>query len=213
MTGKGSKVTRGKRGRAVAGNDAGAEENSARWRNRIVGHGRVAVSAILANPFNFRVHDDEQAGALEQVIDDVGFVRSVTVNRRTGHLVDGHLRVKLAVQRGEKEIPVEYVELSTKEEQAVIAALDPLSTMATVDQAALDALVAELDDGFEASRRLLEELSSDSNTKEIRVKKGVKVKIGPYSFQVPDRTFKAWAKQLGDDEAAVKEIRRRLKLD
>jgi hypothetical protein len=42
------------------------------------------------------------------VIGKVGRVQDVVVNRRTGRMVDGHLRAALAQERGELLIPVLY---------------------------------------------------------------------------------------------------------
>jgi hypothetical protein len=55
---------------------------------------------------NWRVHPKAQQEALAGVLDHVGWVRQVLVNKRTDHVVDGHLRVDLARARGEGSIPV-----------------------------------------------------------------------------------------------------------
>jgi hypothetical protein len=44
------------------------------------------------------------AGALSEV----GWVAGVLVNRTTGHVVHGHLRVELALSRNEPTVPVAY---------------------------------------------------------------------------------------------------------
>ena len=75
---------------------------------------------------------------------EVGWVAQVMVNRTTGHVVDGHLRVELAISRNEPTVPVTYVELSEDEERLVLASLDPLAAMATADTDLLSALLAEL---------------------------------------------------------------------
>lgn len=82
-----------------------------RWRNRIVGHGEEDPTQLLAHPENWRIHPRYQQAVLEGVLDDVGWVQSVIVNRTTGHLIDGHLRVMLAMRREEGSIPVDYVVL------------------------------------------------------------------------------------------------------
>ena len=115
------------------------------WKSRIVGHGEEAPDQLLANPNNWRIHPQSQQSALAGVIDDVGFVRSVTVNRRTGHVVDGHMRVSLAISSGQPTIPVEYVDLSEDEEREVLATLDPIGALAGTDSAALAALVADVE--------------------------------------------------------------------
>lgn len=43
---------------------------------------------------------------------EVGWVAEVLVNRTTGNVVDGHLRIELALARDEPTVPVTYVELS-----------------------------------------------------------------------------------------------------
>ena len=75
---------------------------------------------------------------------EVGWVAQVLVNTSTGHVVDGHLRVELAISRHEPSVPVTYVELSEDEERLVLATLDPLAAMATADTDLLASLLAEL---------------------------------------------------------------------
>lgn len=81
------------------------------------------------------------------ILDDVGFVASVIVNRATGLILDGHMRVELAAANGE-QVPVDYVELSVDEERKMLALLDPIGAMATVDADAMADLTAGL--GFSA---------------------------------------------------------------
>ncbi len=131
----------------------------AAWRNRIVGHGDEPPDQLLANPGNWRVHPKEQQQALAGALAEVGWVAQVLVNRTTGHLVDGHLRVELAIDRGEPTIPVTYVELSEDEERLVLASLDPLAAMAVAEKDALEALLAGLSTDDEALAKLLAELA------------------------------------------------------
>src|SRR5437867_4576224 len=72
-------------------------KSQATWRNRIVGSGEEAPDQLLANPKNWRIHPKHQQEALAGVLDEVGWVQEVIVNQQTGHLVDGHLRVTLAL--------------------------------------------------------------------------------------------------------------------
>ena len=132
---------------------------SAAWRNRIVGHGDEPPELLLANPANWRVHPKEQQQALAGALSEVGWVAQVLVNRTTGHVVDGHLRVELAISRGEPSVPVVYVELSEAEERLVLASLDPLAAMASAEKDALAALLAEIETGDAALARMLAELA------------------------------------------------------
>jgi hypothetical protein len=104
------------------------------WKNRIIGSGVEEPAQLLANPENFRAHPSAQRNALAAVLAEVGFVAPVIVNRTTGHLIDGHLRVELALARDEQEIPVSYVELSQDEERLVLATFDPLGDLAFPDK-------------------------------------------------------------------------------
>jgi DNA modification methylase len=84
----------------------------------------------------------------------------VLVNRTTGHLVDGHLRVELALERAEPLVPVTYVELSEAEEALVLATLDPIGALATVEDRALANLLAGLEPADSALRMLLADLAA-----------------------------------------------------
>lgn len=112
----------------------------------------VDPATILAHPKNWRTHGPEQRSALIAELDRVGFVQSVVVNRTTGHLVDGHLRVEVAVERRVPTIPVVYVELTEEEEARVLVALDPLSSMAGADAT----ILASLMDGLALENEALE---------------------------------------------------------
>jgi ParB-like chromosome segregation protein Spo0J len=100
------------------------------WRNRIVGHADVSPGELVPNPRNWRTHPAEQQRAMAGVLGEVGWVAEVLVNRATGNVVDGHLRIKLALARDEPTVPVTYVDLSDEEERVVLASLDPIAALA-----------------------------------------------------------------------------------
>jgi DNA modification methylase len=114
------------------------------WRNRIVGHGEEAPAQLVPNERNWRRHPVGQQKALAGALAEVGWVQQVVVNKTTGRLVDGHLRVELALARDEATVPVTYVELSEDEERIVLATLDPLAAMADTDTAKLAELLRDL---------------------------------------------------------------------
>jgi DNA modification methylase len=115
------------------------------WANRIVAHETVAPEELIPHPDNWRVHGAAQTGALSDVLGSVGLVQSVIVNKTTGHLLDGHLRVELAKAEGQPTVPVVYVELSEEEERVVLASLDPIAAMATADRTKLSELLAGIE--------------------------------------------------------------------
>jgi ParB-like chromosome segregation protein Spo0J len=192
-----------------------AGKKLAGWKNRIVGHEDVDPRSLLANPDNYKVHSQLQERGLSGAIDDVGFLRSVTVNKRTGRLVDGHLRVALAVKTKQATITVEYVDLSPAEERTALATLDPLGAMAAGDSDKIDSLLKKIGADSSAAdllRTMGASPEEESETKEISFKRGVAVKVGPHKFTIPTRKFARWLKELpGDTDADYQaEIKRRL---
>jgi len=120
----------------------------------------VDAADLMANPANWREHPQYQRNALGGALGEVGWVQGVIVNRTTGRLIDGHLRVMLARERGE-QVPVTYVELSEDEERLVLATLDPLAALAVTNEDALADLLAETDSDDQALAELLGELVFD----------------------------------------------------
>ena len=129
------------------------------WKNRIVGSGEEAPDQLVANPANWRTHPAAQRDALRGSLATVGWVQQVLVNRRTGYVVDGHARVALALTRGERTVPVLYVDLSPDEEALVLATLDPIGAMAERDSDKLEALLAGLTVDDAGLRRLLADMA------------------------------------------------------
>jgi hypothetical protein len=98
----------------------------------------------LAHPENPRRHPAAQRSALRGSLNQLGWYAAVTVNQRTGFVVDGHARIEEALSRHEKTVPVLYVDLSPDEERLALATLDPMSAMAERDQQAMDELLADI---------------------------------------------------------------------
>jgi hypothetical protein len=122
-----------------------ADAQAALWKTRIVGTGEEDPEQLLANPANWRIHPTAQRSALAGVLDRVGWIQNIVINKATGHVVDGHLRADLAVQLGETRVPVLYVELTEEEEMLALAALDPIAGMAVPDPEKLVELATALD--------------------------------------------------------------------
>jgi DNA modification methylase len=133
------------------------------WQSRIIGEGVEDPNQLLANPANWRIHPQAQQDALSGVLDEVGWIQRVIVNQRTGFVLDGHLRVALAITRGEAEVPVVYVDLSPDEERLVLATLDPLGAMAVADGELLRDLLGEVQTESAAVVELLASLREDAN--------------------------------------------------
>lgn len=130
------------------------------WQNRIVGYDTQPASWFQANPGNWRIHPRQQQESLSGVLDSVGWVQNVIVNQRTGNMIDGHLRVTLALRRGdETPIPITLVDLDEAEEALILASLDPIAAMAASDQAKLDELLHQVQSDDERVQQMMSEIA------------------------------------------------------
>lgn len=114
-----------------------------RWRNRIVGEGEEAPDQLLANPRNWRIHSKLQQMSMGAVFDSIGWIQRVLVNRTTGHVLDGQMRIVMAISEGEPTVPTEYVELTPEEELVALATFDTVGQMASPDDEILGDLLMD----------------------------------------------------------------------
>ena len=151
------------------------------WNNKIVGHADVPPDQLLAHPENWRIHPRYQQEALRGVINDIGFIKSVTVNKNTGRVVDGHLRVTLALRDGIPTIPVEYVELTESEEAEALLTIDPIAALAGSDKENLETLLAQVQTNDESVMELLDKTAKDAG---LYVEEKTKEEIIPEQFAI-----------------------------
>jgi hypothetical protein len=90
---------------------------------------------LAENPRNWRRHPDAQLAVLSGVLAEVGWAGACLYNERTGRLIDGHARRKVALEQGSAKVPVLVGDWSEEQERKILATLDPLAAMATADAA------------------------------------------------------------------------------
>lgn len=129
------------------------------WRSRIVGHADVEPSSLLAHEKNFRRHPKNQQDTLKGLIGEIGFTSPVLVQAGSDRVIDGHLRVELALRDNQSTIPVTYLDLTDAEADLALATTDPVSAMAYADAAQLDALLREVSTSDAAVMQMLSELA------------------------------------------------------
>lgn len=127
------------------------------WQNRIIRYGDAIVDDLLANPFNARIHGQAQQAHLSGLLKEIGIVDTICINERTGHLVDGHLRMVLADRFGVLTLPARWVDLSENEEKLILASFDWITGLATYDWDALDSLLKEVQTDSAALQSMLNE--------------------------------------------------------
>lgn len=157
------------------------------WKNNIIGHEWVYPDQLLANPLNARIHNKLQQDATAGLLSDVGWVKSIQVNTRTGHILDGHLRVTLALRKNE-QVPVEYVDIDEAAEKLALASLDPLTNLAAYDKELLDALLRDVQTSDEALMAMLAGMAQEA---------------GLYPDGAPDVQFKEYDESAADDVEMV----------
>lgn len=117
------------------------------WGRAVTGHDpAVDPTDLLANPFNARVHPFRQQEMMTEVLQRVGWVRNVLVNTVTGHVLDGHMRIQIAITNNET-VPVDYVTVSEDDERYILATFDAVGDQALVDVSMFERLVDGLDSG------------------------------------------------------------------
>lgn len=119
---------------------------------------------LAENPANWRTHPQQQIAALTDAIAEVGWAGACLYNERTGRLIDGHARRKVALDQGATKIPVLVGDWSEAQEKTILATLDPLAALAEADSAKLDALLREVQTGSEAVAGMLTELAQKAGT-------------------------------------------------
>lgn len=129
------------------------------WKNRIVRYGVQPADQFTPNPKNPRKHPDKQRQAVTGSLDSVGILAPVVINVRTGRMIDGHLRVDLALANGNAELPFVEVDLSEEEEALALATFDFTTVMAEYDPAMLDSLLEGVHTDNAALQSMIAELA------------------------------------------------------
>jgi hypothetical protein len=111
------------------------------WRFLVAEHSLVAPSDLINHPENPKRHPAAQAEAVASAIAELGFIGEIVVSRRSGRILDGHLRVAQALRDGQPLVPVGWADCESDEQElAILATYDPLGAMATADRDRLAAL-------------------------------------------------------------------------
>lgn len=77
----------------------------------------VKIENVKPNPANPNTHPEEQIKNLAQNIKSIGWRYPITISNQAGMIVKGHGRLMAAKYLGVKEVPVEYQNYSSEEEE------------------------------------------------------------------------------------------------
>ncbi|MBZ5638307.1 MAG: ParB N-terminal domain-containing protein [Acidobacteriia bacterium] len=106
-------------------------------------HVSTTQLAGMAAPYNPRRISDHDLDALRRSLRFFGTVEPIVVNKRSGHIVGGHQRVRAAEAEGIDTLPVVYVDLDDPSERQLNLALNKIS--GEWDEEKLAAVLAELE--------------------------------------------------------------------
>lgn len=115
-----------------------------KWDNRIVGEGEESPDQLQANPNNWRIHSFEQQETMKAILNTVGWVQRIVINKRTQNVIDGHMRVAIALSEGLETVPVIYVDLTEEEEKIILSTFDAISAQAITDPEAYKTLLEDI---------------------------------------------------------------------
>lgn len=113
---------------------------------------------LESNPRNWREHPAAQKQALAGAIEEVGWAGALLFNETTGRLIDGHARKELFA--GKSLVPVLVGRWTEGQEKVILASLDPLSAMASLNKEKLESLIQETQAKHAAVREMLSTLVS-----------------------------------------------------
>jgi hypothetical protein len=194
------------------------------WQSKVVRHADVAPADLLAHPDNVTIHTVEQQTDMERMLGRIGWAASVLVSVNSGRIIDGHMRVAVALNVGATTVPVDYVDLSEEEERKALLYLKRMPSLAGLDRvnlaevleqvATLDADIEAMANAFARSSGLLrqQKLMAEKETPQ-----HMDVTIGTFTFQVTWPEYVHWRLGIQDicktRKATINaEIRRRLGL-
>jgi hypothetical protein len=157
----------------------------------------LSPAELAENPRNWRTHPPAQVAALTDALSEVGWAGACLYNERTGRLIDGHARKKVALDQGSERVPVLVGSWSEEQEAKILATLDPLAAMAEADAAKLDALLRDVQTGSEALSQMIAELAQDA---------GVVPKFNGEAVDDPAGEWQGMPEFIHEDKTAYRSI-------
>lgn len=103
----------------------------------------VPLNELKPAPYNPRRASKTEFAALKRSLKKFGWAEPIVVNKRSGFIVGGHMRMLAAVELGMTDAPVVYVDLDEKAEKSLNIALNKIS--GEFDEDMLSELLMELD--------------------------------------------------------------------
>jgi energy-coupling factor transporter ATP-binding protein EcfA2 len=110
------------------------------FRDRIRELRRVPASSLIANPLNWRIHGEQQKGAVTSLMHQFGIVDAIIARENEQgqlEIIDGHLRTDVV---GDQQVPVLVLDVTAEEAAGILATFDGVGGLAETDVEKLRAL-------------------------------------------------------------------------
>lgn len=143
---------------------------------------RVRAGDLKPHPKNWRTHPRFQQDVWRGVLNEVGMADALLVRELPDgslQLIDGHLR---AGATPSATLPVLVLDLDDAEAEKVLLTHDPLGSLASIDDARLSTLLAEVETDCEAIREMLGKLGREIHDEQL-IPEVPEIEIAP-SYQV-----------------------------
>lgn len=111
----------------------------------------VPTKNLKPNPKNPNNHPDEQITLLSNIIEQTGWRQPITVSNLSGMVVKGHGRLQAATKKGWTNVPVDYQDYaSIEEEYADLLADNRLSELSEIENEPLAEILRDIVDEDES---------------------------------------------------------------
>jgi hypothetical protein len=169
------------------------------WQSKVVRHADVAPGDLLNHPDNVTIHTVEQQADMERMFKRIGWAASVLVSEATGRIIDGHMRVAVALNAGEPTVPVDYVALTEDEERKALLYLKRMPSLAGLDRVNLAEVldkISTLDADIEAMAAAFARSSGLLRQQKLMVERdtplSMDITVGTFTFQVTWPEYVHW---------------------
>lgn len=99
------------------------------WADRTAEMEEVDPSTLREHPDNWRLHSDEQLAILSRILGDLGQIGGIIASKRSRLVLNGHARLRLAIDQGVRRVLVQWVDVTEEEERRVLATFDSVAAM------------------------------------------------------------------------------------
>jgi hypothetical protein len=175
------------------------------WQSKVVRHADVAPADLLNHPDNVTIHTAEQQEDMVRMFRKIGWAASVLVSETSGRIIDGHMRVAVALNAGEATVPVDYVGLTEDEERKALLYLKRMPSLAGLDRVNLAEVLAKvstMDEDIEAMANAFARSSGLLRQQKLMVEREtpttMDITIGTFTFQVTWAEYVHWRLGIQD---------------